>query len=209
MQWYEYSKTEVCGVKPVPVPLSSPQIPQGLAWDWNHAHAARWQQLPATVIAPLLCSMTDWNVEWHLLVNEAATQQCNKSDVLTATNAEWKKNITKWSPELNSFFRMLTFRSVKWTHGEITTVQQHANVCDLYWSPILIAMFQRFLTRFSERGQDHHLASLTLSSTEPCLSLSTSGCFHAWWNENLLQSSSIRSTNFYWLKINFHVSMPF
>lgn len=143
MQWYEYSKTEVCGVKPVPVPLSSPQIPQGLAWDWNHAHAARWQQLPAKVIAPLLCSMTDWNVEWHLLVTEAATQQRNKSDVLTATNAEWKKcyKMKSWIKLFlqNAYFSISKMNS--WWNNNSTAA------CQCLW-PLLITHFNSNVSTF-------------------------------------------------------------
>jgi len=37
-------------------------------------------------MAQLLCSVTEQNVEWHLLVTTDAAKHCNQFNILTATN---------------------------------------------------------------------------------------------------------------------------
>ena len=45
VEWYWQGKTEVFGETPVSVPLCTPQIPHGLAWDrvWAFAVRGRWR----------------------------------------------------------------------------------------------------------------------------------------------------------------------
>lgn len=52
MHWWEYRSSRI---KPVPVPLSPPQIPHELAWDWTRASTVRRRQLTAWAITRPTC----------------------------------------------------------------------------------------------------------------------------------------------------------
>jgi hypothetical protein len=51
VEWNWQGKTEVLGEKPVPVPLSPPQIPHGLTRDRTRASAVRGRRLTAWAVA--------------------------------------------------------------------------------------------------------------------------------------------------------------
>jgi hypothetical protein len=74
VEWYWEGKIEGLGGKPVPVPVSPPQIPHGLTWARTRASAVRSRPLTACAMArptnPHTTVLRSFCVFplWHLLV---------------------------------------------------------------------------------------------------------------------------------------------